>query len=102
MKNQTAKTNIKHSTLTTFDEVLNRANKSTTFKKAYNEELLRLRMASDIKRIRTAKGLTQKVVAEKAQMPQSVIARIESGKSSISMGTLNRIAHVLGKEVQLA
>ncbi len=51
---------------------------------------------------RIAKKLTQKDVAEKADMPQSVIARVESGKHSPSLYTLERIANVLDKEVQLA
>ena len=88
--------------LKTFNQVLNKASKSDTFKKSYNEELALLRLASEIKRFRTEKQLTQKVMAERAHMPQSVIARIESGKASISLTTLNRIAQVLGKEVQLA
>ena len=43
----------------------------------------------------------QWAVAQKSGMPQSVIARIESGDRGISVDTLGRIAHTLGKEVQL-
>ena len=85
----------------TFDEVLAKAAISGTFVKEYNEEIVRLRLASKIKQIRTEKKFTQKYLAERAQMPQSVIARIESGTHSISLGTLNRVAQGLGKEVQL-
>ena len=86
----------------TFDQVLTNAATSAAFRTAYDEELTRLRLASEIKRLRTERNLTQKSMAERANMPQSVIARIESGKCSISVGTLDRIAKVLGKEVQLA
>lgn len=84
------------------DEVFARSSKSQSFQKEYNEELVRLRLAHQIKKIRLEKKLTQKEVASKAQMPQSVVARIESGTHSFSLGTLNRIAKVFNKEVELA
>ncbi len=83
------------------DSLLNKSLKSQTFKESYNEELFRLKIASEIKNLRTMKKLTQEKFAEKADMPQSVIARIESGKHSISLDTLNRLAFALGKQVQL-
>lgn len=83
------------------DELLNKSLKSQTFKESYNEELFRLKIASEIKNLRTLKKLTQEKFAEKADMPQSVIARVESGKHSISLDTLSRLAHALGKQVQL-
>ena len=86
----------------TAEEDFKKASKSQTFQDAYNEELIRLRLAHQIKKIRLGKCLTQKEVAVKAQMPQSVIARIESGTHSFSLGTLNRIAKVFNKEVELA
>ncbi len=83
-------------------EVFKKASKSRVFQDAYNEEIVRLRLSSKIKKIRLEKHLTQKDVAGKAQMPQSVIARIESGTHGFSLGTLNRIAKVFNKEVELA
>lgn len=83
-------------------EVFMKASKSQVFQDSYNEELVRLRLSSQIKKIRLAKHLTQKDLAGKAQMSQSVIARIESGTHSFSLGTLNRIAKVFNKEVELA
>lgn len=85
----------------TTEEVFKKASKSQAFQDAYNEELVNLRLAHQIKKIRLEKNLTQKAVATKAQMPQSVIARIESGTHSFSLGTLNRIAKVFNKEVEL-
>jgi len=86
----------------TLKQVLDRSLKSPEFKEAYNEEIFRLKMASEIKKLRLQKKLTQETFAKKAHMPQSVVARIESGKSGISLDTLNRVAYVLGKKVQLA
>lgn len=85
-----------------FNEVFGKDLKSETFKSVYIRELARLRLARHIREIRTAKKLTQKDVAQKANMPQSVIARMESGKHGISLDTLERIAHVFNKEITLA
>lgn len=85
----------------TFNDVFSKVSKDERFKQAYNEEIIRLRLAMEVRTLRTKKHLTQEDVAQKAGMPQSVVARIESGRHSISLGTLNRVAHALGKQVQL-
>lgn len=85
----------------TLEETFKKDMKSKAFREAYNEELVRLNLVGEIKKLRLGKKLTQKNLAKKAQMPQSVIARIESGEHSFSLGTLNRIAKVFNKEVQL-
>lgn len=84
-----------------FDEVFGKVSKKKEFRRAYDEEIVRLRLARQIRDIRTDSRMTQLVVAQKSGMPQSVIARIESGDRGISVDTLGRIAHTLGKEVQL-
>lgn len=85
-----------------FDEVFKVASRSKEFQRAYNEELQRLSLAKQIRALRSAQKLTQKVVAARAGMPQSVVARIESGQSGISLDTLGRVAHAFGKHIQLA
>lgn len=92
----------KITTAKTLKQVLSKELKSPKFKEAYSEEIFRLKIASEIKSLRIQKKLTQETFAKKVQMPQSVVARIESGKHSISLGTLNRVAQALGKRVQLA
>ena len=82
-----------------FDDLV--AKESKSFRKAYYEEVARLQLARQISTARKEKKMTQKAVAEKANMPQSVIARIESGTHSVSMDTVGRIAHALGKKIQL-
>jgi ribosome-binding protein aMBF1 (putative translation factor) len=84
-----------------FDEVFGKVSKKKEFRRAYEEEIVRLRLAKQIRDIRTTSRMTQGVVAQKSGMPQSVIARIESGDRGITLDTLGRIAHTLGKEVQL-
>lgn len=85
----------------TFNEVFSEVSKDESFKQAYNEEITRLRLAQEVRLLRTKKHLTQEGVAQKAGMPQSVVARIESGERSVSVDTLGRIAYALGKEVHL-
>ena len=85
-----------------FNDILKRELKSKTFREEYYKEVARLELAGQIRKLRTAKKLTQKQIAEKANMPQSVIARLESGTHSISVDTLSRVARVLGKQIRLA
>ena len=63
--------------------------------------MARLRLSKQIRDIRGSQQLTQKTVAQRAGMPQSVIARAESGEHGLSLDTLSKIATVLGKKVQL-
>lgn len=99
MKNNSIKNKIK---TYSFDQVFKKTSKSAEFQKTYSEEIARLKLATQIKEMRLKKKLTQKAVALRTNMPQSVIARIESGTHSYSLGTLHRIAHAFDKEIQLA
>lgn len=85
----------------TFNEVFGNAAKDLRFRQAYSEEMTRLRLAQEIRALRTKKHMTQEIVAQRAGMPQSIIARIESGGRSVSVDTLGRIAYALGKQVRL-
>jgi ribosome-binding protein aMBF1 (putative translation factor) len=83
------------------DEVFGKVRKSKEFKDAYNEEMARLALAQAIRELRETRNFTQSAVAEKINMPQSVIARLESGRHSVSVDTLSKVAHALGKRVEL-
>ena len=61
------------------EQVVRASSKSAVFKQAYDEELAQLRLAKKLRELRSTKRLTQKMVADRVGMPQSVIARIESG-----------------------
>ena len=84
-----------------FDQVFGKASKTKEFKNAYDEELNRIRVAKRLRDIREQMQLTQQAVARRASMPQSVIARIESGAHSVSLDTLNKVVHALGKRVEI-
>ena len=85
----------------TLEEVFAKAEKKKGFREAYAAEHARLEMIRRLREQRAAKRMTQKAVAQKADMPQSVIARAESGSRDMTMETLIRIAHAVGKRVQL-
>ncbi|MBI2623626.1 MAG: helix-turn-helix transcriptional regulator [Candidatus Liptonbacteria bacterium] len=79
--------------------IIARRSKSERFRSAFSEEDARLKLASELKVLRREKRMTQEEVAAKAEMPQSVIARIESGTHNFSLTTLHRIAEVFDKEI---
>ena len=75
--------------------------KNKKYRDAYEEARRRRRIATQIRESRIAKRLTQKTVAQRADMPQSVIARIESGRHDASLPTITKIASALGKKVEV-
>jgi DNA-binding XRE family transcriptional regulator len=85
----------------TMEEMFPKSFKSPTFVKLYHEELAKLDLIHQIKKLRRDGGMTQKDLAKASNMPQSAISRIESGNHSFSLGTLNSIAKVFNKRVAL-
>lgn len=84
-----------------FEDMLKKQMKISGFKEGYEKEVTRLNMIHQIKKARLAKKMTQEKLAKKAGMPQSVIARLESGRQGLSFVTISKIATALGKRVQL-
>ena len=52
-----------------------------------------------MEKLRKAKKLSQKQLAEQAQISQSAVHYIEKGERSPTIYTLSRLAHALGVEV---
>ncbi len=73
--------------------------KQRGFREAFSEEAARRKLAAELKGLRMKQKMTQRQVAAKAKMPQSVIARIESGNHSASLATLQQIAGVFHKQI---
>jgi transcriptional regulator with XRE-family HTH domain len=55
-----------------------------------------MEIGEQIKRIRTAKGLSQKEVTMTAKLDKAQYSRIENGKTDPSVSTVERIAQALG------
>ena len=86
---------------TPLNTILKERSKNKRFRKVFTEETNRLQLIHEIKTLRQQKKMTQKQVAAKAHMPQSVVARLESGSHSFSIATLQRIAGVFNKKIAL-
>jgi transcriptional regulator with XRE-family HTH domain len=48
-----------------------------------------------VRRLRKEKGMTQEELAQRADLPQTVIARIEAGRREPNWGTVRRISYAL-------
>jgi len=55
-----------------------------------------------IKQLRIKEGMTQEELAEKLHTKKSVISRMENHSEDIRLSTLNKVAEVFGKKVQIA
>ena len=85
----------------TFDKVFGKLLKSKHNREIFETGVARLRLIRQIRELRRSKKLTQRTFATKVGMPQSVIARLETGKHNISLATLLEIATAFGKQVKL-
>jgi ribosome-binding protein aMBF1 (putative translation factor) len=86
---------------TPLEDIIKESMKSPVFRREYKQAMSRIRLAKELYDVRKAKHMTQKAVADKALMPQSVIARLESGEHSASIATLSKVASALGKQIAL-
>ena len=85
-----------------FQDYLKEQLKDSTFRNAYEEEGLYAELAIQIARLRTQKRLTQRALAERLHTTQHTVSRLESPKNgSLSLRTLVKLAHALGKEVKV-
>ena len=66
------------------------------------ESDLRVAVIGEIIKARKEKGLNQTELGELVGVPQSNIARLESGKLSPQLNTLIKILHKLGKKLVVA
>jgi len=69
-------------------------------------EYEKLKLLYDIKKeiikLRLEQGISQKELAEKVGTRQSAISRLESGEYNPSIEFLSKVAHALGKELNVS
>ncbi len=82
-------------------EIKKRMAESEAFRKAYEEEELKLDIADLLFELREETGLNQTAFANKVNKSRSTIARIESSRMEPSLSTIEDIAGALGKKVEL-
>lgn len=92
---------MKNGKMTTWQEHKQELLKNPKFKEAYDALEPEYKLAREIIDARLSKKMTQEQLAQKAGVSRTVIARLESGTTNPTLGTINRVAGVLGKQVKL-
>jgi len=64
-------------------------------------EHTKMELKKQIREIRITKRMSQKTLAKRAGMTQSMIARVENTRHGFSYDTIYKIATALGKQIQL-
>lgn len=76
--------------------------KSKEFRKAYDEEVLRLKIAYKIAQLRKSRHLTQRELAEKVGTTQQNISRLEDlANTQINLHTLTKLAMALNARLTI-
>jgi DNA-binding XRE family transcriptional regulator len=75
--------------------------KNPEVKRAYDELEPEYQLAHSLIQARIDRKITQAELADEAGVSQVMIARLESGISNPTIGTVSKVARVLGKELQL-
>ena len=84
-----------------FDMYLKEQMTNPEFKKEWDKNELEYQLMMMILKARNEQHLTQSELAERTGIRQSNISRIEKGQALPSISTLSKIAHGLGKKLQV-
>ena len=84
-----------------FTEELKRDLKDPKFRAAFEKAGERIEAAYAITEMRHKAKMTQKELAKKMKVSQSVVARIEQGSQNLTIGTLMKLANVCGKKLKI-
>jgi len=87
--------------LTDFEKDLKKELRNPEFRKLYEKEEHRLRIAYEITQLRKGQKLTQKKLAEKIGTSQSAVARIEAGEQNVSTDKLQEIASAFDRNIEI-
>jgi DNA-binding XRE family transcriptional regulator len=85
-----------------FERYLAQEMKNKAFRKAYEKESQKLRIAYQILLLRKKKKMSQTALAKKIGTKQSNIARMEAGEQNFSINTLQKIAQVFKKDLKVS
>lgn len=66
------------------------------------EQARYLKAAMELRKLRKQLRLSQEAFAKKISVKREFISRIESGRHNVTLETLYRIAHAIGKELSLS
>jgi len=85
----------------TVDEWLERELKDEEFRLLWREREAAYKVAQAFVRLRKLQGLSQSEVARRAGLNQPAIARLESGALKPTLDTIQRVAHALGRDLEI-
>lgn len=88
--------------LGTFEGYIKKQLKRPGFKRLWNERGIRYQVARAIIKIRLAKKLSQRQLAQKARTTQAVISRIENMTVDSSVRLIQKIAAALDKRLEIS
>ena len=87
---------------TLMDELRQEISGDAELNAAYQKELARLRLASQIQTLRRQRGLSQAALAERIGTKQTGVARMErEGYTGYNVGTLAKIAAAMGSHLEV-
>ena len=76
--------------------------KNKDYRQAYDELAPEFALARAVIKARVTAGLTQEQLAQRMETTQSVIARLESGRTRPSTQTLDRLASATGTRLKIS
>ncbi|MFA5169722.1 MAG: helix-turn-helix transcriptional regulator [Candidatus Paceibacterota bacterium] len=88
--------------MTNFEKHFKEQLKDPAFKKEFEKEYQKIKLAYEISQLRKKKNMSQVELAQKIGTTQSVVARMEAGKQNLSVDTLSKIASAFNCEVKIA
>lgn len=59
-------------------------------------------VAADLRKARQKLKITQQELANRLNVPRTQITRIESGRQNITIGSLSKVAHAMGKTLKVS
>lgn len=84
-----------------FDKYLKEQMEDPAFEKEWDDGEMEYQLMMMILKARNEKHMTQSELAERTGLRQSNISRIEKGQAMPSISTLCKIAHGLGKQLEI-
>ena len=70
-------------------------------RQAYWAAMRAFHIGEEVRRLRTERGLSQRELAERMGVTQSVVARLEAGGVEPRLSTLDRVAQALNVELEV-
>ena len=82
--------------------IAKRKEKDSEFSEDFNDGYQAFKIGAVLRQARESSGLTQEQLAEKLNTKKSAISRIENHAEDIRLSTLEKFAHVLGRELEVS